>query len=384
MERSATTVSVRELLEMFPALEFPEYQREPDVWTRDQKQRLIDSILRHFDISTVYFYCRSDEVLECIDGRQRINAIVSFLGENLADQRDDGFPLRFHNEVYGHDEAEFGALGGKTFAQLQELSECVGHDDEPPLAQLAARACEFLLDYRVSTIYLGAVERPEEFNLQFLRLNLGTLINSGEKLHAMVGRMRDLVFESPRIGRHPFFQHVSIPTRRYAPQQVAAQALIQIFYRTHYQEFTRARHIDLQRFLKENAAVEDDDEAIVQMEDTLDALERRIGAIAASLRNRAITVTVVVFAWSRHLSADGELLEQYGEFVPVFIARLREQVDAMRRLAPNRRYQYLIDFQRHVTQASVEKPAVEQRHAIIEHQFDYWVEHGRLEGDLEG
>ena len=77
---------------MFVDIEFPEYQREPDIWSRDQKQRLLDSILRRFDISSVYFYRREDNGLECIDGRQRINAIMSFLEENEADGQTMAFP----------------------------------------------------------------------------------------------------------------------------------------------------------------------------------------------------------------------------------------------------------------------------------------------------
>ena len=88
MQRESTALSIRDLQSSFVDIEFPEYQREPDVWSREQKQRLMDSILRRFDIASVYFYRREDGTLECIDGRQRLNAIMSFLARNPADERE--------------------------------------------------------------------------------------------------------------------------------------------------------------------------------------------------------------------------------------------------------------------------------------------------------
>src|SRR4051812_45914311 len=99
MRRAAEPLAVDALLGLFPGIDFPEYQREPNIWSRDQKQRLLDSILREFDIASVYLYRKPDDSLECIDGRQRINAIMAFLNANPADARDNGFPLRFQNEI---------------------------------------------------------------------------------------------------------------------------------------------------------------------------------------------------------------------------------------------------------------------------------------------
>ena len=45
----------------------------------------------------------------------------------------------------------------------------------------------------------------------------------------MVGEMRDLCFDSNRIGKHPFLDTLRIPTRRFAKEQVAAQVIAQVF-----------------------------------------------------------------------------------------------------------------------------------------------------------
>ena len=52
-------------------------------------------------------------------------------------------------------------------------------------------------------------------------------------------------------------------------------------------------------------------------------------------------------------------MKAYAKFLEEFLGRLRWQVEKGLDVDPE--YRYLIDFQRHVTQASVEKPAVDAR-----------------------
>src|SRR5436190_238346 len=121
MDRTIEPMSIRELQGSFLEIVFPEYQREPDIWSRDQKQRLIDSILRRFDIASIYMYRREDGSLECIDGRQRLNAIMSFLGKNELDEQDNAFPLKLHNEISSSLESPFKPLEGRLFEYIQEM-----------------------------------------------------------------------------------------------------------------------------------------------------------------------------------------------------------------------------------------------------------------------
>ena len=85
MERSIELWTVEQLQQKYGQIHFPEYQRDPNVWSRDAKQRLIDSMMREFDIAPLYLYTRENDVIDCVDGRQRIGAIMSFLGINERD-----------------------------------------------------------------------------------------------------------------------------------------------------------------------------------------------------------------------------------------------------------------------------------------------------------
>ena len=361
-------------------IEFPDYQREPNIWSLGQKQRLIDSILRRFDIASIYFYRREDDKLECIDGRQRLNAIMSFLGENPADERDNAFEFRPENEISSGLATNFDVFRGHTFEEIERHAANEASD----LRELAESAREAVLEYSITTVNLSGTIDEEEFNLQFLRLNLGTLVNAGEKLHAMVGSMRDVVFAEGGIGKHPFFECVRIPTRRYAKELTAAQVLLQLFSYSGLGQFARARHVELQRFLKEHQELAPTAHSLIEeARVTLDAMNDGVGDAADYLRNRAVTVSLILLAWRRNV-ADGDLrADRFWAFVSVFMERLAWQVENMKAFNVVAEYQHLVEFQRHLTQAAVEKPALTRRHEILSTSLVQWLDDGTLEGDRE-
>ena len=112
MKTSYEYWTIKKLVENVNCVEFPEFQREPTVWNLQKKQLLIDSILRGFDISAVYFFKRNDGSYDCIDGRQRISAILSYYGINGYDEDHNGFNLKVRNEIY--DDAGF-------FEEVQDM-----------------------------------------------------------------------------------------------------------------------------------------------------------------------------------------------------------------------------------------------------------------------
>ena len=142
MKKKIEFWTVRKLKETFDQIAFPEYQREPNLWTLAAKQRLIDSMTRQFDIAPLYFYKDINGSIGCVDGRQRIGAIMSFLEGNDDDNPDAGFQFRHFNEIYS-DEPPFALLAGKPFSEIEERSrEADG--------QLALDFVEELLNYELT------------------------------------------------------------------------------------------------------------------------------------------------------------------------------------------------------------------------------------------
>ena len=372
MKKTTTSWTISELSNQeFVHIDFPEYQREPNVWDRDAKQKLIDSILRRFDVASIYLYVDEDGTHSCIDGRQRINAIMSFLNENSEDL-DNCFKLKISNEIENDEDNQFRELDGFT---IEDIENYAGSGNAA-----AKNALERIYEYELTVVLLSDAARPAEFNLQFTRLNLGTIINAGEKLHAMVGQMRNLCFEDGRIGKHPFLESLNIPTRRFAKEQVAAQAVAQVFSLSEDKEFTRVRHVDLQRFFKRNAEIPDRAGAWIEdLASTFNTLSTCFPDAKQRLKNRAIAVSAVLFAWLRQMYQDEQLAETYAKFLRSFLGRLRWQL--AKGFSMDEEYRYLLEFQRHVTQAAVERPAVQRRHEIIEKLFEFWMSNGEIEGD---
>ena len=377
MKRELRFISVHDVIGQFETIEFPEYQREPNVWNLNQKQRLVDSVFRQFDISAIYMYKTDAGALECIDGRQRLNTLASFLGANPTDDMN-GFRCSIENEIIEDEDTSLQWLEGKRFSEIQDSSSSL-------LDSTREEQIESFLNYPLTMVVLRGVRSPAEFNLQFLRLNLGTLINAGEKLHAMVGEMRDRIFgraDSKGLGAHPFLQRAAIPTRRYAREQIAAQLVLQARSLQLSGEFARARHVDLQKLFKSEFEVgETSSEVIAVLSRVLDLLESQGDRWDGVLRNRAITVSFVMLAWRISMDGDDSWADDLADFADVFIARLAEKSQAMRDLDPTVQDSrtYLIDFQRHVTQAAVEKYAVEQRHQILQAQYEKF----QRDGDIE-
>ena len=370
MKKESTPWTIQDLRDFYSEIEFPEYQREPNLWSRAEKQRLIDSIARGFDIASLYLYIHKDDTIDCVDGRQRIGAIMEFCGddgENLGDN------LRFQhsNEIYPDEHLEFRSLEGKTYREI------VARRDEEN-DQLSARFIERFLAHKITVVLLSGSDAPEEFNLQFTRLNLGTIINSGEKLNAMVGDLRNVCFN--RLGKHSFLSSTNIPTRRFAQENVAAQIMAQVISRDASGEFTRVRHMDLQRDFKRFGKFS---EAQLELVDALESLLDLLAPAFASrnvLRNRAITVSVVLLAWELAIDTE-EKANKFAEFIEEFAFRLVWQVKKGLEIDPV--YHYLSDFQRSITQASAEKSAIESRIEILRREMDNWYSRGTLSGDLD-
>lgn len=170
----------------------PPYQRGP-VWRLPQKQRLIDSILRSYDIPKIYLTRlnppRPPYDHEVTDGQQRLRAIWEFL--------DGKYALGSDSE----DLPRFGDLSGMTFDQL------------PPEAQDQVKL------FRLTVAELRSATEEEVREL-FLRLQEGESLNPAEKRNAMLGEMRNFVWQ---LGEeHRVFPLTRINGNRFGWHDLAA------------------------------------------------------------------------------------------------------------------------------------------------------------------
>ncbi len=368
MKKENVSWKISKLLDNIDIIDFPEFQREPTVWSLEKKQRLIDSIIRGFDIASMYFYRKQDNdrySYDCIDGRQRINAILSFVGRNKTEGSNNNFPLTMKNEIYPDTE------------QFQEIIQRIGNKK---FQELKKEDKDKILNYEINIVEMSYIAPEEELNLLFLRLNLGQILNAGERLHAMIGHMRDYIFNN--VGRHPFFTELSIPYRRYAKEQVAAQIALNHFTRKATGKFHRSRYIDLLEFFKDKSKFSSEDEGLTtEIIQILDKICSQFKGKLTYIKSRAIAVSVFFFV--QELIDQGKETEvsNFVEFLVAFLKTLKWQVP--QEVKMHSAYYYLSDFQTYVTQAAGEEYAIRSRHEFLCHNFDFFKKENAIKGDKE-
>ena len=123
----------------------------------------------------------------------------------------------------------------------------------------------------------------------------------------------------------------------------------------------------------------DQSDVVAEVTEILDALSESFSDLSV-VRNRAIAVSIVLLALELKLKAGAES-DDFASFIREFICRLQWQVK--KGLDLDQPYRYLSDFQKHLTQASVEKPAVTARASFLREQLVHWKQDGALRGDAE-
>lgn len=166
----------------------PDYQR-PAVWTRPQKQLLIDSMLREYDVPKMYLHKTGKDTFDVIDGQQRLRTIWEFF--------DDGFAL-----AKDADPVDGIPIAGKKYSELD--------------LDLLDKINSYNLDF----VILDDVS-DDEIGEMFLRLQNGTTLKAQEKRNAYPGNMRNFVKE---LAKHQFFVYsVNFSNNRFSHEHVAAQ-----------------------------------------------------------------------------------------------------------------------------------------------------------------
>ena len=200
MNTESDFLTVRELVDLRKtdmARPNHEYQRGV-VWTRDQQMKLIDSVMRGYQLPIIYLHYNkrnvagmTQESYDIIDGQQRITALHLFVEGAFplyaVDDPRARFPKFLQNESC--------PWGGKNFHSLPE--------------ELKNR----LLQTKLPVAYIRTDNSNEVRDL-FVRLQSGFPLNAQEKRDSYPGQFTDFVLALggkpaiPRYPGHPFFQRV--------------------------------------------------------------------------------------------------------------------------------------------------------------------------------
>lgn len=190
------TIMALQLLNNKQELVIPPVQRDL-VWTTSQKQLLIDSLIKDFDIPKLYFrpiIVDGKTKYEIIDGQQRINAILEFL--------EDKFSLPPDADSFNGEE-----IAGKKYSELSSDAQI----------EFTSRSLDIvhLVNYS-----------DEEMEETFLRLQNGTPLKAPEKRRAIAGNMRNVI--NTLSQNDVFEKYCSFGDVHFAFEDCTAKVLIQI------------------------------------------------------------------------------------------------------------------------------------------------------------
>ena len=183
----------------------PVYQRQGDIWNKEKRQLLIDTMLNGFDMPKLYVHkYRSPEVekdvsydFAMIDGKQRVQTIFDFI--------ENRFTLDTEFKYLPDSSME---LGGLTYRELATKFPEVKADFD-----------SYNLD--VVTIEADDIELIEDL---FSRLNEAMPLNAAEKRNAKPGPLPRLV---RRLSGHPLFaEKLPFGNSRYRHFDILAKMLL--------------------------------------------------------------------------------------------------------------------------------------------------------------
>jgi len=265
----------------------PEYQTESDIWTKEKKQLLIDTLLNEYDMPKIYLHEFSEPCgagfgtdaagprykFAVIDGKQRLFSIFDFIDNKIA--LADDFVL------YKDERLD---LRGMKYSDI---------------AQKYPRI-KIRFDGRRLPVFIIRTTDEEVIEDMFSRFNAASSLNAAEKRNALGGPVPVLIRKE---ANHPFFREkVAFTSARYKHYDVIAKMLYLLFRDNIY----TVKKNDLDLFVKSfknklfPAMVE------VEAEKTLDALASTFANKDELLKSPS---TVLIYFWLSHLQ--GQLTADY-------------------------------------------------------------------------
>ncbi len=192
MKRSTEQRTVRSFCRRMKKINLqPTYQRGA-VWSKSQKQLLVDSILRDLDVPKIYLREIEDITFdeEAVDGQQRLTAIYGFYNDEFSIAKDA-------DPISGIE------IAGMKFSELEEDIK------------------DIFEAYELTVVILRSASE-EQVEEMFLRLQNGTTLNAAEKRNAMPGNMKEFV---RKISEHQFFANCGFKNHRFAHSLIASQMI---------------------------------------------------------------------------------------------------------------------------------------------------------------
>lgn len=322
-----------------------DYQREK-IWSRKNQEDLLDSIIKNIDIPKIYLAQvtngRENFDYECIDGKQRMVTLLSF----------------FKPEPIEENQLAVSIAGEKyTYIRLKR-----------ELPNLSKK----IEDFELTFVIYPEIEDEEFLREIFRRLQLGVRLNAGELLKTYSGTIRDFVYK--KMGKDaPFLRHTNLSEKRFSRQFTLSQICINSFNRSETGDFVRARYDDLEEFFKEKFDLDEKDKNLVRIRGVLEIMDKNFGKQASSISSRAVAVSAYFFVEDMHLQKNSSLIPDFVKFFVALLDEIRENLKLLAKYKSPTNSTILEEFQKYISQASVESSAIKRRNLFLQKAFEYYL-----------
>ena len=264
-------------------IEMPDFQRE-EVWPDEKKRLLIDTILRGWHLPKFYFRKSDDGGFECVDGQQRLSAIFSFFEDSLT--LTEGAARRMDATVY---------------SQLSDDDSDAFDDFEIEIEEIEDAS-------------------DDELEELFKRLQLGTPLNTAEKINAIRGDLRDFYHD---MVTKPFFaQRIGIKNTRYTHFETVVKW---VFVEARGIQ-PQMRYLQLESLLNDNRRFSRSSDVAVRVSGAIDFLGKAFPVECKVVRNRANALSVCMLASRVHAQGLDASTSLFQDFVQTFFGQLSAEV----------------------------------------------------------
>lgn len=311
----------------------PSYQRMSNIWKKEQKQLLIDSIINGFDIPKLYFHFlpqnKNNTIYNysVIDGKQRLEAILEFINDKFSLSDD----FKYLDVEGSH---KYLDISGKKFSEIESI--------EPAIISR-------LLQYKLCVVFIDS-DNPDTINETFIRLNSGINVNTAEKRNAIGGelaREMNLLYTSSEF----FTKKIRLTNARYAHFDLALKLLM---IELGYEDLGRAT---VNKFVKENKDF--DNNCRVALESVKTKLSRIITHFSDNDKLLSKKSLIVTF-FSIMNSIDDQHLRP-------FLSYFEEtRNNSMKEDNKSEQDALMIEFTRLLQQGADKKNSLEKRREIME------------------
>jgi Protein of unknown function DUF262 len=285
MKMTAEKRAIDKLFRRRDRYDIPDWQRQ-EVWGREKKQKLIDSMLRGWKLPKFYFVKVLGDNYLVEDGQQRLAAIWEFFSNDLPLSTESA--KEFEGRLY---------------------------------KDLPRRVADSLDDFEIE---YDLIEDASDKELKdfFQRLQEGMTLTSSEKLNAIHSKLRDYCAST---SKHPFFKKtVAFPNTRYAHFDVLAKvATIEI-------EGADAalRFDDMKQVFESQTGFAPTSAIAKRIKAALDFLQTAFKNKGSSLRTRTIVQSLITLTCKLVETGRSKGLEtRLRKFFETFMAELADQVE---------------------------------------------------------